>query len=528
MNYDVIIIGGGHNGLVASAKLGKAGKRVLVLERRPIVGGACVTEEIHSGFKYSTCAYTPGVFQQSVVDELNLKQHGYELIEYDPGLFAPVADGTSLTFWKDSKKTIEEISRYSEKDARRYPVFEKEIGRLTSILHTLWTTSLPDPATVGVGDWRELLSLGWKMRGVKEKDILELLRILPMSIADLLNENFENEHLKGILASEGVLGSFYGPRSAGSVYIMMYLRMGRGDGGSQQWPLVRGGMGALTQAIASAATRHGVEIRASADVSRILVKDGVANGVVLSNGDEIKARVVVSNADTKCTFLKLVDPSHLDPDFIMSVKNIRARGVSAKVNLALDSYPKWKALKGDFTPVVVDIAPNMNYLERAFDDAKYGEYSRAPFLDIAIPSVVDPSLAPSGKHVMSVYVLFAPYHLKNGDWNAMKELFGDMVVQTIEHYAPGFSDSILHRQVITPLDLERTYGLTEGHIHHGELALDQIFFMRPVPGYSHYGAPIRNLYMCSAATHPGGGVTGIPGSLSAQQILSDFRSGSIV
>ena len=522
MAYDAIIVGAGHNGLVTAAKLGKAGKKVLVLERRPMVGGACVTEEVHPGFKYSTCAYTPGMFQQSVVDELGMKQHGYELIEYDPAVFAPMADGKYLTFWKDLNKTVESIARYSEKDAKAYVRFEKDMAHLTSILRNLWTRSLPDPAKVGMGDWRALLGLGWKMRGVRENDVLELLRVLPLSIADLLNEYFENDHLKGVLASEGIFSSFYGPRSAGSVYVMLYLRMGRGDQGKQSWPLVRGGMGTLTQAIAKSAEKTGVEIRTGVEVSSIKVEDGVARGVVLSNGEVIESRVVVSNADAKRTFLKLVNPYHLDPDFVMSVKSIRSRGVSAKVNFALNGYPKWKALNGEFTPVVTTIAPNMNYLERAFDDAKYGEYSRAPFLEISVPTVVDSSLAPEGKHVMSVYCLFAPYHLKNGDWNAMRELFGDVVVQTIENYAPGFSDLILHRQVITPLDLERIYGLTEGHVHHSELSLDQIFFMRPVPGYSDHRTPIENLYMCGAATHPGGGVTGIPGTLAAQTILSDM------
>ena len=522
MSYDVIIVGAGHNGLVAAAKLGKAGKKVLVLEKRPIVGGACTTEEIHPGFKSSTCAYTPGLFQQSVVDDLRLKEYGYELIEFDPAVFAPVADGTSLAFYTDVQKTAESIAQYSEKDASNYLKYEKDMSRLASILRTLWTNALPDPATVGTRDWKELLGLGWKMRGVREKDALELLRVLPMSIADLLNEYFENEHLKGVLASDGILGSFYGPRSAGSVYVMLYMRIGRGDNLKQAWPLMRGGMGELTQALAKAGEKHGVEIRTGVEVAKILVQDGVANGVALANGEKIEARVVVSNADVKRTFLKLVDPYHLDPHFVLSVRNIRSRGVSAKVNFALDGYPKWKAGKGDFTPVVTVIAPNMNYLERAFDDAKYGEYSRAPFLEIGIPSVVDSSLAPSGKHVMSVYCLYAPYHLRNGDWNAMRELFGDLVVQTIENYAPGFSDLVLHRQVVTPLDLERNYGLTEGHVHHSELSLDQIFFMRPVPGYSHYRTPIQNLYMCGAATHPGGGVTGIPGTLAAQAILSDM------
>jgi phytoene dehydrogenase-like protein len=301
--------------------------------------------------------------------------------------------------------------------------------------------------------------------------------------------------------------------------------MGQGNGSKQAWPLIRGGMGSLTQAIAQSARSHGVEIRTEAEVSGVLIQDGVAKGVVLANGDEIETRVVVSNADAKRTFLKLVDPVQLEPHFVMRIRNIKARGVSAKVNLALDRYPQWKGLPSELRPAVICIAPNMNYLERAFDDAKYGEYSRAPFLEIAIPSVVDPTVAPEGKHVMSTYVLFAPYHLKHGNWNAVREQFGDSVVNTVNQYAPGFAESILHRQVITPLDLEQEYGLTEGHIHHGELSLDQLFYMRPVPGYSHYRTPIRNLYLCGASTHPGGGVTGIPGSLAAREILTDLRSG---
>ncbi|HJZ12903.1 MAG TPA: NAD(P)/FAD-dependent oxidoreductase, partial [Acidobacteriota bacterium] len=389
------------------------------------------------------------------------------------------------------------------------------------------TAVLPDPATAGMRDVKDLLPLVWKLRKVREKDLLEMLRILPTSIADFLNEHFENDHLKGVLASEGVLGSYYGPRSQGSTYLMLYLRNGRGNGGGQAWPLVRGGMGRLTQALASAARSYGVEIRTEAEVSKISVKNGVATGVVLANGEEIDAKIVISNADAKRTFLKLIDPFLLEPHFVMKVRAIKSRGVSAKVNFALDRYPDWKGLSNGLKPVVLTIAPNMNYLERAFDDAKYGQYSRAPFLDIAIPSVVDPALAPEGKHVMSVFVLFAPYHLKNDDWNNVRDTFGDHVVQTIEQYAPGFKNSILHRQVITPLDLETQFAMTEGHIHHGEMSLDQILFMRPIAGYARYRAPIPNLYMCGASAHPGGGVTGLPGSLAAKEILSDFKSGKI-
>jgi phytoene dehydrogenase-like protein len=454
---------------------------------------------------------------------LNLKKHGFELIEYDPFVFAPLASGASLTFWKDPAKTRESIAKHSQSDANNYDKFQQHLNRYSSLLRPLLTNVLPDPATAGVGNVPEFLSLAWKMRKIRKRDILEMLRILPMSVADYLNEFFEYDHLKGVLASDGVMGSFYGPRSAGSVYVMMYLHMGQGNGTRRVWPFVRGGMGMLTESLANAARAHGVEIRTGAEVERILVENGRATGVAVKGEEEIQAKMVVSNADAKRTFLKLVDPVQLEPHFLLKVKSIKSRGVSAKVNFALDGYPKWKALDSSIQPASICIAPNMNYLERAFDDAKYGEYSRAPFLDIAIPSVVDNTLAPEGKHVMSVYVLFAPYHLRHGDWNAMRELLGDLVVQTIESYAPGFSDLILRRQVLTPLDLEQTYGLTEGHIHHGEMSLDQVFFMRPVSGYARYRSPIDGLYLCGAATHPGGGVTGIPGSLAAREVLRDFK-----
>ncbi len=523
MAYDVIVIGGGHNGLVTAAKLGKAGKKVLVLERRGIVGGAAVTEETHPGFLYTTCAYSPGIFQAPVAEELKLAKYGYETIEYDPSMVAPLNDGDPLYFWKDDARTRESIARLSVQDSRRYSEFVSDMDRLISHLRPLLTNTLPDPATAGVGDLGELLGLAWKLKGLREKDILEMLRVLPMSIFDLLNQYFENPHLKGVLASEGVLGSFYGPRSAGSVYVMLYLRMGRGDGSRFSWPFCKGGIGSLSEAIAQSAKSFGVEVRTGAEVAQILIKDGIATGVVLANGQEIPCKTVVSNADAKRTFLKLVDPVHLEPHFLLKIRGIKSRGVSAKVNFALDGYPRWKGLNGDQKPAAICIAPDMDYLERAFDDAKYGQPSKAPFLDIAIPSVVDSTVAPAGKQVMSVYVLFAPYHLKEGSWSEKKEKFGDNVVKTIETYAPGFSNLILHRQIVTPLDLETEFGLTEGNIHQGEISLDQIMFMRPIPGYSRYKTPIQNLYLCGAATHPGGGVTGIPGSLAANQILSDWK-----
>ncbi len=523
MAYDAIVIGAGHNGLVAAAKLGKAGKKVLVLERRHIVGGAAVTEETYPGFRYSTCAYSPGLFQASIAEELNLARYGYATMEFDPALVAPSPDGEPLIFWKDEKRTVENIAKKSVADSRRYPEYIADMERLLKHLRPLLIKALPDPATAGVGELGELLGLAWKLKGLRERDILEMLRVLPMSIFDLLNQYFENPHLKGVLASEGIFGSFYGPRSAGSVYLMLYLRMGRGDGSKFGWPFCKGGIGTLTQAIAQSAKSHGVEIRTDVEVGHVQIKDGVATGVVLSNGEEISSKIVVSNADAKRTYLKLVDPMHLEPHFLMKVRAIKSRGVSCKVNFALDAYPNWKGIDSVQQPPALCIAPDMDYLEKAFDDAKYGYPSKAPFLDIAIPSVVDSSVAPHGKHIMSVYALFAPYHLKEGNWNQKKDAFGDTVVKTIESYAPGFSKLVLHRQIVSPLDLETEFGLTEGNINQGELSLDQIMFMRPISGYSRYRTPIENLYLCGAATHPGGGVTGIPGLLAANQILADSK-----
>lgn len=524
MAYDAIIIGAGHNGLVTAAMLARAGKKVLVLERRPVVGGAAITEELHPGFRYSTCAYSPGLFQDSITQDLNLKKYGYETLDYDPVLFAPSPVSQGLWFWRNAEKTIAGLK--SERDRKNYPRYQSEVNRLLSFLKPLFTSVLPDPATAGAGDMMELLSMGWKLHKLREKDIAEMMRVLPMAIHDYVNEFFDDAHLKGVLASEGLFGHFYGPRSAGSVYVMMYLRMGRGSANGHPWPFAKGGIGNLTGAIAEAAKAAGAEIRTSAGVSKIVIKAGVAQGVVLENGDEITARIVISNADAKRTFLKLVDPVQLEPNFLMKVKNIRSRGVSAKVNLALDRYPQWKGADGT-TPGCVAIAPDMDYLEHAFDDAKYGDFSKAPFLDIGIPSVVDSTVAPAGKHVMSVYVMYAPYHLASGDWNAKKDALGDTVIKTLEEYAPGISSSILHRQIVTPLDLETEFGLTEGNINHAEISLDQIMFMRPVSGYSRYRTPVERLYLCGAAAHPGGGVTGLPGSLAAREILSDFKSNKI-
>jgi phytoene dehydrogenase-like protein len=366
----------------------------------------------------------------------------------------------------------------------------------------------------------DLIKIGWKFRRLGKKGMHEFLRILPMSIADLLNEWFENELLKASLAAGAMLGSFVGPRQQGTSYLFLHHQLGASNGAFRTAGFVRGGTGNLPLALARAAQQHGAEIRTRTEVVKIITRNGAAVGVVLQNGEEISADMVVSNADVKRTFLKLVEPTYLDPVFLLQVQNIRSRGTAAKINFALDVLPKF-ACPDENLGGIIHIGPTLDYLEQAADDAKYGRYSRRPFLEIAIPSITDHTLAPAGKHVMSVWAQAAPYHLKSGGWAEQREDLGETVTATIEDYAPGFKNLILHRQVLTPLDLEQEFALTEGHLYHAELALDQIFFMRPIPGWAHYGTPLDNLYLCGSGTHPGGGVTGLPGYYAAKSILNN-------
>jgi phytoene dehydrogenase-like protein len=524
--YDAIIIGAGHNGLVTAAYLAKAGKRVLVLERRPVIGGAASTEEIYPGFKYSTCASVSGLLHPRIVRELELRRHGLEMVPYDPVVFAPAAGGGSFLAWREPARTIEEIGRFSKADAANYPRFAALVRKLADLLGGLLLRSPPHLAGASRLDFVEIFKLGWKFRRLGKKEMREALRILPMSVADFLNEWFETEILKASLAAPGIIGLFAGPRAQGTAYLYLHHQSGESNGTFRAWSFVRGGMGSLPGAIAQVAAHHGAEVRTEAEVTRMVIKDGVVTGVVLKGGDELASSVVISNADAKTTFLRLLEPAHLEPRFVLRIQNVRFRGACAKVNLALGDLPRFKGMP-DQGPAahlhgLIQIGPSLEYLERAYDDAKYGDISKRPFLEITIPSVVDPSLAPRGKHVMSVLMQYAPYRLKNGDWGTKREELGDLVVDTINEYAPNFKDSILHRQVLTPLDLEEIYGLAEGNIYHGEMALDQLFLMRPVPGWARYRTPIKNLYLCGASAHPGGGITGAPGYNAAREILKDW------
>jgi phytoene dehydrogenase-like protein len=524
-NYDAIIIGAGHNGLVTAAYLAKAGKKILVLERRQIVGGITVTEEIFPGFKFSTCAHLAGSFSKEIIAELGLHQHGLEILPLTPLIFAPSLDENALVIPSDIAKALNEIARHSKADANRFQSFCARTRSLSTFLLALYDVPLPDQSDHGNFNAAALLKIAWKFHRLGEKEMYEFLRILPMSIADLLNEWFENDLLKATLAAGGVLGSFVGPRQQGTAFSLLHHRMGGSNGALRTAGFVRGGIGQLPQALANAASRLGAEIRTGVEVLRVITKNHAATGVVLNNGDEINANKVISSADMKQTFLKLVEPTYLDPQFVLQITNIRARGTLAKINLALDTLPKFKNSEGYESSLlggVIHIGPTLDYLERACDDAKYGRVSQKPFLEITIPSIADPSLSPAGKHVMSVWMQSAPYHLRQSNWHAERDALGDAVVNLLEEHAPGFKNSVLDRQVLTPLELEQTYGLTEGHLYHAEMALDQIFFMRPVPGWSRYRTPIKNLYLCGSGAHPGGGVTGLPGRFAAKEILKSW------
>jgi phytoene dehydrogenase-like protein len=527
-NYDAIVIGAGHNGLVTAAYLAKYGKKVLVLERRPIVGGIAATEEMFPGFKYNVCAHLGGSFSTAVAKDLELARHGFALTPLNPLLFAPLPSGDSLLIPREPAGIAEEIGRFSKTDAGKFESFNTLATRLASFLATVNTAiPLPGGAKPGSFNVSQLVKLGWKFRRLGEKNMHEFLRILPMSVTDFLNEWFETDILKAALATNGVRATFVGPRAQGTSFVFLHHQLGQANGAFRTTGWVRGGLGHLSQALARAAQQYGAALRTGCEAARIVTRNGRATGVVLQNGEEITATAVISNADIKRTFLKLVEPTYLDPGFLLQVRNVKSRGSMAKVNLALDALPKFRCSKhhesAAYQGGIIHIGPNLDELERAADDAKYGRFSKKPWLEITIPSAADPSLAPAGKHVMSVWMQYAPYHLKGRSWSEEREALGDTVVNLIEDHAPGFKNSILHRQVLTPLDLEETYGLTGGHLYHAELTLDQIFFMRPVPGWAPYRTPIQNLYLCGSGTHPGGGVTGLPGHYAAREILKDSK-----
>ncbi|HTS35280.1 MAG TPA: NAD(P)/FAD-dependent oxidoreductase [Candidatus Solibacter sp.] len=521
---DVVIIGGGHNGLVTAFYLAKAGYKPLVLERNAQVGGAAITDEIHPGFRCSTLAHSAGPIRADVLRDMQLEQHGLRTITPVSCVAALSPDGRALTLYQDTAKSKEEIAAFSQKDAGKYAEVEQSLGKIGKVIAEALATTPPDIDNPSRGDLWSMLKTGRAIRKLGKKDMFRLLRWGPMAVADFAAEYFETELLRAVIASRGIFGTFLGPWSAGSALVLL-IRAAADPHPVGSATFAAGGIGALTQAMASAAKAAGAEIRTGAQVIEIRVQNGAATGVILSTGEEIHAKAVISNADPKRTLLKLTDPTHLSPDFVQKLQNYRGNGTVAKVNLALSGLPQFTALKNGATTALkgrIHIGHEIDYLERAFDESKYGQFSKQPYLEATIPSLTDPTLAPDGKHVMSIYMQYAPYKLK-GDWEQQRRALGQTVVQTLAQYAPNLPELILTHQIITPHDLEEKYGLTGGQIFHGELALDQFFTMRPLLDWARYKTPIENLYLCGSGTHPGAGLTGGSGANAAREIVKELK-----
>ena len=521
---DIVIIGGGHNGLVAAFYLARAGFHPLVLERRHQVGGAAITEEFYPGFRSPVLAHSAGPLRPDVVRDMQLEKHGLDAITPEVAVASLAPEGRALILYRSVAKTAQELAKFSRADAATYAVFHTALKKTSRVISQALAITPPEIAQPTRTDLFNLFQLGRSLRGLGKKNTYDLLRWGPMAVADLVSEFFENELLRATIAARGIFGTSLGPWSAGTGLVLL-LRAAADSNPAGGSYFAAGGIGAITQAMVAAARKAGAEIRTGAEVAHIRIKNGTASGVVLSTGEEISRPLVVSNADPKTTFLKLTDPALLSPTFTKRLENYRMHGTVAKVNLALSGPPDFTALKGNAEALKgrIQISPEIDYLEHAFDESKYGSFSRAPYLEITIPSLSDPGLAPPGQHVLSIYMQYAPYRLSTGTWQDQKHALGDAVNQTLAQYAPGLPGKILAQQIITPLDLEQTYGLAGGHIFHGELALDQIFTMRPMLDWARYRTPIANLYLCGSGTHPGTGLTGGSGANAAREILKDLK-----
>lgn len=526
-NYDSIIIGAGLNGLTAAAYLAKAGQKVLVVERREIAGGSAVTEEVFPGFKFETVRHSPGWINPHIVRDLGLEKHGLALSDPLALVFAPLPDGSHLLLRDDVQQTADSIRRFSPADAEKWPDFCRLVARLSGFLADLYTTVMPATVELRPGELWPLAQLGLNLRRMGPDDMLAFVRALPMSVAEWLNDWFELDALKGVLAASGIAYLMQGPMATGTALNFLHHNLGNPPGAIRAMPRVRGGVGGLGAALMRAAQQFGVHIRMASEVAEIIVEAGRAAGVRLLSGSEFRATRILSSADPTTTFLRLMDPIHLDVEFIRQVQCIKYRGAFAKINLGLSDLPHFTALKGDRGDLsgVISISPSIEYLEHAYDDAKYGGISKHPCLEAVIPTLLDPTLAPSGKHVMSVHVQYVPYHLTaRGGWSdKAREKLADAVTDLLAEYAPNMKNIVIRRQVLAPPDLERQYLLPEGNCNHGELMLDQMLFMRPLPGYADYSTPLDGLYLCGSSTHPGGGVAGGCGYNAARRLLRDSR-----
>ena len=529
--YDAVIVGAGHNGLTAAAYLARAGLSVLVLERRDIVGGCCVTEEIAPGCRVSTTSYIASMLRPEVISDLRLRDHGLRMVPCDPAIQVPFPDGHVVPWWTDRERAKAEFKKISSKDADTFVQVDDRLRKLARYLQPFFMEPPPEIDTKSVRGWTDLLRVGKKFRGISSDEISQLISFLTGSLGEFLDHNYESEKIKTMFLANNVYGKHGGPYQPGTAIGLLFHLLSGGEHEPQGFSgHVMGGMGAITQALAESGRKLGVEIHTSSPVAHIDVRDGRARGVVLEDGTEIRARVVLSNADPKRTFLKMVTASELPNDFLHSIRAIKMEGPCAKVNLVLEEEPRFTGTSADATPLertFYTLVPSLQFAERCYDIAKFGEIPEELWVDCVVSSNADASLAPPGKHILTCFVQYVPYHLREGSWDQKRELLGDRVIKKIAQYAPNVSNSIVARQVLTPLDLERTYGLTEGNIFHGDLRLEQLFFMRPVSGWSQYRTPVDGLYLCGAGTHPAGGVTGAPGHNAAHQVLRDWKKGRL-
>jgi phytoene dehydrogenase-like protein len=529
--YDAIVIGAGHNGLTAAAYLARAGLSTLVLERREIVGGCCVTEEIAPGCRASTTSYIASMLRPEVISELNLASHGLRMIPCDPAIQVPFPDGHVVSWWADRERAQKEFSKISAKDAARFVQVDDQLKKLARYLQPFFMEPPPEVDTSTMRGWTELFRVGKRFRGISSAEISQLVAFLTGSLGEFLDHNYESEKMKTMFLANNVYGKHGGPYQPGTAIGLLFHLLSGGEHELQGfYGHVMGGMGSITQALAAAGKKLGVEIRTSTAVARIEVRNGRARSVVLEDGTELRARMVLSNADPKRTFLGFLDAKELPEDFLFAVRGIKMQGPCAKVNMVLSEEPRFTGTSPQATALertFYTLVPSLAFAERCYDIAKFGDIPEQLWVDCVVSSNADDSLAPPGKHILTCFVQYLPYHLREGNWDQKRDLLGDRVVKKIAEYAPNVPGAIVARQVLTPLDLELTYGLTEGNIFHGDLRLEQLFFMRPVPGWSQYRTPIDGLYLCGAGAHPGGGVTGAPGRNAARQALRDWKKGRL-